>query len=441
MAFGSIVFTTRGKVLQSKAQTGTKLNFTKLAIGDGELGSQSVLELTDLKNKKLDIPISSLKVLTGGLASVGGTFTNEDVESGFYWRELGLYAIDPDVGEILYCYGNAGALAEYIPSSGGSEILEKFVAIETIIGNAENVSAIINQSLVYATIEDIESHNSDPKAHSDIRVLIENINVQGDVEEVVNRRLNPDISKPLGTLISEWINTAKTAILNGINGLPQKSIWTDARGAKLDNLDQRMTTTQTNINNNTNAARDNIKNHITTELNARAAKVFIPSNNVRHTVTIKPVFYGNNSGNYTPVYALGRIYFPPKSKIRVKLNQYTVTAGSSSGRDFYAKTGIYAYASYDRTYYAQGTQVDASTSQMWCLKDFPANKGVVGTNANAVTNAQSFDIDLSVFTSYYGDKSVSFDSGYLTLLVSTYTAYIHSCTNLVVQICYDEVNG
>ncbi|MBS5799980.1 MAG: hypothetical protein KID02_09535 [Clostridiales bacterium] len=275
----------------------------------------------------------------------------------------------------------------------------------------------------------------------DIEQKVTNIDVSGDVRQVINERVNADTSKPLSTLISEWVNAAKIAILNSINGLPQKSIWTDARGAKLDNLDQSMTTTQININNNTNAARDNIKNHITTELNARSDKVFIPSNNVRHTVTIKPVFYGNNNGNYTPVYALGRIYFPPKSKIRVKLNQYTVTAGSSSGRDFYAKTGIYAYASNDRTYYAQGTQVDASTSQMWCLKDFPANKGVVGTNANAVTNAQSFDIDLSVFTSYYGDKSVSFDSGYLTLLVSTYTAYIHSCTNLVVQICYDEVNG
>ncbi len=314
MAFGSIVFTTRGKVLQSKAQTGTKLNFTKLAIGDGELGSQSVLELTDLKNKKLDIPISSLKVLTGGLASVGGTFTNEDVESGFYWRELGLYAIDPDVGEILYCYGNAGALAEYIPSSGGSEILEKFVAIETIIGNAENVSAIINQSLVYATIEDIESHNSDPKAHSDIRVLIENINVQGDVEEVVNRRLNPDISKPLGTLISEWINTAKTAILNSINGLPQKSIWTDARGAKLDNLDQRMTTTQTNINNNTNTARDNIKSHMTSLMGSpKVVKsvqrgtfeassdhtITINSVNVSKSIVISETSHSGSTNNYT----------------------------------------------------------------------------------------------------------------------------------------------
>ena len=175
MAFGSIVFTTRGKVLQSKAQAGTKLNFTKLAIGDGELGSQSILELTDLKSKKLDIPISSLKVLTGGIASVGGTFTNQGIDTGFYWRELGLYATDPDLGEILYCYGNAGALAEYIPSSGGSELLEKFVAIETIIGNAINVSATINQSLVYATIEDIENHNINPVAHPELINQIKNL--------------------------------------------------------------------------------------------------------------------------------------------------------------------------------------------------------------------------------------------------------------------------
>lgn len=280
MAFGSIVFTTRGKVLQSKAQAGTKLNFTKLAIGDGELGSQSVLELTDLKNKKLDIPISALKVLTGGIASVGGTFTNENIDTGFYWREVGLYATDPDIGEILYVYGNAGALAEYIPSSGGSEILEKFVAIEAIIGNANNVSATINQSLVYATIEDIETHNSDSKAHPELsqqiknlESQIQNIDVSGDIRQVINERVNADTSKPLSTLISEWVNAAKTAILNSINELPQKSVWSDERGAKLDNLNQSMTTTQTNITNVVNAARDNIKTHVTSALSSISAKV------------------------------------------------------------------------------------------------------------------------------------------------------------------------
>lgn len=114
---------------------------------------------------------------------------------------------------------------------------------------------------------------------------IQNIDISGDVRQVINERVNADTSKPLSTLISEWVNAAKTAILNGINGLPQKSVWSDERGAKLDNLNQSMTTTQTNVTNNAdknkdtivnwttscrdnvnstvNSARDNIKSHVT----------------------------------------------------------------------------------------------------------------------------------------------------------------------------------
>ncbi len=140
--------------------------------------------------------------------------------------------------------------------------------------------AIINQNM--DTIDTTMKNNA-----SQIKSLegqINNIDVSGDVRQVINERVNADISKPLSTLISEWVNAAKTAILNGINGLPQKSIWSDERGAKLDNLNQSMTTTQTNVTNNAdknkdtivnwttscrdnvnstvNEARDNIKNHI-----------------------------------------------------------------------------------------------------------------------------------------------------------------------------------
>ena len=102
---------------------------------------------------------------------------------------------------------------------------------------------------------------------------IQNIDVSGDVRQVINERVNADTSKPLSTLISEWVNAAKTAILNGINGLPQKSVWSDERGAKLDNLNQSMTTTQTNITNVVNVARDNIKTHVTSALSSISAKV------------------------------------------------------------------------------------------------------------------------------------------------------------------------
>ena len=88
-------------------------------------------------------------------------FTNGDETDGFYYRELGLYAEDPDpeVGEVLYCYGNCGDLAEWIPPSGGATIVEKTIDIVTAIGTATNVTAYIPAD-AYATKEDYETYKA-----------------------------------------------------------------------------------------------------------------------------------------------------------------------------------------------------------------------------------------------------------------------------------------
>ena len=158
MSFGGgVLFTNRGRALQAKAQTGVQLNFTRFGIGDGELSGQDISELIALIHEVKTLTITSLKVLTGGKATVKGILTNQGLATGFYWRELGLFAMDPDLGEILYCYGNAGALAEYIPADSGSEILEKQVSIVSIIGNAANVSATIDESLLFVTAQEFNS--------------------------------------------------------------------------------------------------------------------------------------------------------------------------------------------------------------------------------------------------------------------------------------------
>lgn len=79
----------------------------------------------------------------------------------FEYRELGLYAEDPDpeVGEVLYCYGNCGDLAEWIPPSGGATIVEKTIDIVTAIGTATNVTAYIPAD-AYATKEDYETYKA-----------------------------------------------------------------------------------------------------------------------------------------------------------------------------------------------------------------------------------------------------------------------------------------
>lgn len=155
-AFGNLTLTNRGKILQSKAQTGVNLNFTRIAMGDGELGSTSILELNALISQKKSLELSNIKVLGGGKALVEGQLSNADLVTGFYYREIGLFATDPDVGEILYCYGNAGALAEYIPA-GGSTIIEKNIGIQTVVGSASNITATIDSSTVFATKKDIEN--------------------------------------------------------------------------------------------------------------------------------------------------------------------------------------------------------------------------------------------------------------------------------------------
>ena len=62
---------------------------------------------------KATIDITKCVVNGDGTVTVGGVFTNDQTNDGFYYRELGLYADDPDedVGEVLYCYGNCGDLA------------------------------------------------------------------------------------------------------------------------------------------------------------------------------------------------------------------------------------------------------------------------------------------------------------------------------------------
>ena len=60
---------------------------------------------------------------------------------------------------MLYCYGNCGDLAEWIPPSGGATIVEKTIDIVTAIGSATNVTAYIPAD-AYATKEDYENYKA-----------------------------------------------------------------------------------------------------------------------------------------------------------------------------------------------------------------------------------------------------------------------------------------
>ena len=159
-AFINNDITAAGLIVLAKGAAGERINYTRIVLGDGYLEEgQTPRSLTDVVSPKASIDITKLKVNTDGTVAVGGIFTNDQTSDGFYYRELGLYAEDPDpnVGEILYCYGNCGDLAEWIPPTGGATIVEKTIDIVTVIGTATNVTAYIPAD-AYATKEDYENY-------------------------------------------------------------------------------------------------------------------------------------------------------------------------------------------------------------------------------------------------------------------------------------------
>lgn len=155
-AFTLNSITGAGLGIISRLVAGSTLEFTRIAIGDGAMPSDKTpLTVTDLTNRLFDVDINSVESNGKGSATVSGIFNNEDKEVGFFYRELGLFAKDPATGkEVLYCYGNAAADAEWISPSGASSIIEKEVKITTLVGNAETVTAEI-KSGIYATKEEL----------------------------------------------------------------------------------------------------------------------------------------------------------------------------------------------------------------------------------------------------------------------------------------------
>ena len=142
--FSNLTMTTKGFNLQSKVQTGIQLSFTKVQCGDGSLvAGETIASLTALKSAKLTCTIASNEVIGDGTSRVRTVLSNTGLATGFFFREVGLFAQDPTEGEILYAYANAGTYADYIPAGTANTSLDDTYDLITVVGAASNVTASI----------------------------------------------------------------------------------------------------------------------------------------------------------------------------------------------------------------------------------------------------------------------------------------------------------
>lgn len=157
--FADIQITRGGLDMIAKSQAGDKLIFTGIKVGDGQIGEQSIPDMTDLVSSKKDVPINSVTAKSDGHAEIIGIIDNEDIDVGFFVREIGIYAKINDGGTpALYGYANAGNLASYISDKSVPMDSIKF-KIDIVVGNASNVSFTSDKSIVYVTQENLEAQD------------------------------------------------------------------------------------------------------------------------------------------------------------------------------------------------------------------------------------------------------------------------------------------
>lgn len=238
--FPALKMTAAGRVLQAKAQTGQELKFSRVGLGDGTLAG-SLDALLALVAEKKSLSIRDHKATGDGTSILQVIATNEGLASGFYIREVGLFALDPDTGEeLLYSYTNAGAESDFLPGAGGAITYEGLFDLITVVGNAENVTAVIDDYITIALKSEVEALRPYilPTGGTVGQMARKKSNAEGDVEwfdpalSGLDVRLK-SIEEPRSAVANQRTFTLQKTITNGLavyvgsvdaSGAPSKTV-------------------------------------------------------------------------------------------------------------------------------------------------------------------------------------------------------------------------
>lgn len=158
-----------GAALQAKVNAGkTKLTFTKIKVGSG-VNATNPLALTDVISSKWETTNFVVK-LEGKIVSVDTVITNTGIHEAFRMSEIGLFAQDPDKGEILYAY-LTDPEPDRMPAESGSVVVSQELTIGMVFSNTGNVSLTVNIGALITReqlTEAVKQHNTDISSHPPI---------------------------------------------------------------------------------------------------------------------------------------------------------------------------------------------------------------------------------------------------------------------------------
>ena len=160
MELASFIITNKGQALMAKLMQGTGVcDFTNIRLSSQVYTDAQIPGLTSLANVKQTAPVTKKTVVNSTSIQIEGAVDNTQLQTGYNIQTIGIYATDPDDGEILYAAARAitpGFMPPYngITVSGG---VFKFVVT---VGASSQVTLTVDPA-GYASIADIQNLDSE----------------------------------------------------------------------------------------------------------------------------------------------------------------------------------------------------------------------------------------------------------------------------------------
>lgn len=134
----NVVYTTLGLNLMAKLQTGATLEITRAIGSDGHVSADALPALTEITAKQT-LTLSDAIYKGNGQALLPVTLYNRGLTEGYPLRQIGIYATDPDDGEVLMLVAQSET-PDTIPTELASPDFVVNFSFHIALGNAGRIN-------------------------------------------------------------------------------------------------------------------------------------------------------------------------------------------------------------------------------------------------------------------------------------------------------------
>ena len=207
MSYYGFTVTDKGRSLIAKLLAGKQFSLSRIMVGSGSCpDDKEPRTLTDLV-EPVAAATSTTPTYDGARVSMIVEYRsdlNGGLDHGFWLREFGVFAYDPDDGEVLIYYGCLGDYPQWVSAASNTGVDVRRFPVCIVIGDDSGVEVDYNCE-AWMTAEDVEhyciftmlpvflaeaqklidEHDNDPNAHFSIQNLVTSMNARLSLLELL----------------------------------------------------------------------------------------------------------------------------------------------------------------------------------------------------------------------------------------------------------------